>query len=132
MEQLAHATTTPKNIRIKRKKSLVFMHVIEACDKNSKVIVNAMDHINIRQLEIDKNKTKFHDKTFKQHLKYLKEKDKKAYKMNKNMASVLINLSFVMYHAFIKDQTQMPLPINISKLSFDEQPLLNNQDTNEN
>ncbi len=108
------------------------MHVIEACDKNSKVIVNAMDHINIRQLEIDKNKTKFHDKTFKQHLKYLKEKDKKAYKMNKNMASVLINLSFVMYHAFIKDQTQMPLPINISKLSFDEQPLLNNQDTNEN
>ncbi len=116
----------------------MFMHVIKAFDKNSKVIINTMDWINTSMLKIDKNKTKSHEKTFKQHLKYLKERDKKAYKMNKNMVSVLVNmvsvlvnLNFVMCHAFVKGQTQMPPLINISKLSSDEQPLLNNRDTNE-
>jgi hypothetical protein len=61
----------------------------------------------------------------------LKEKDKKAYKMSKNMVSVLANFNSAMCHVFIKDQIQMPPPINISKSSSDEQPLLNNQDTNE-
>jgi hypothetical protein len=51
--------------------------------------------------------------------------------MNKNMVSVLTNLSFAMCHAFIKNQTQMPPPINIFKSSSNEQPLLNSQDTNE-
>ncbi len=109
----------------------MFMHVIEAFDKNNKLIVDAMDRINTSQLEIDKNKTKFHDKTFKQHLKYLKERDNKTYKMNNNTVNVLTNLSSVMCRAFIKYQTQMPPPINISKSSSDEQPLLNTQDTNE-
>jgi len=36
-----------------------------------------------------------------------------------------------MCHAFIKDQIQMPLRINIFESSSDEQPLPNSQDTNE-
>jgi hypothetical protein len=55
----------------------------------------------------DKNMTKFHEKTYKLHLKYLKERDRKVYKMNKNMVSVLANLSFAMCQTFIKDQIQM-------------------------
>ncbi len=43
----------------------MFMHVIEAFDKNNKVIVDAMDWINTSQLEIDKSRTKSHEKTFK-------------------------------------------------------------------
>jgi hypothetical protein len=42
-----------------------------------------MDQINSMQLNIDKNKTKAQEKTFKQHLKCLKENDKKAHKMKK-------------------------------------------------
>jgi hypothetical protein len=72
------------------------------------------------QLEIDKNRTKSREKTFKQHLKYLKERDKKPYKMNKNMVNVLTNLNFVMCHAFINYQTQMPPLINIYELSSNE------------
>ncbi len=48
---------------------------------------------------------KSREKTFKQHLKYLKERDKKAYKMNKNMVNVLANFNFAMCHVFIKYQT---------------------------
>jgi len=44
----------------------------------------------------------------------------------------LSNLSFAICDAFIKDETQMRLLINILKYSFDEQPMLNNQDINEN
>jgi hypothetical protein len=47
------------------------------------------------------------------------------------MVSVLANLNSAMCHAFIKDQIQMPLWINIFEWSSDEQPLSNNQDTNE-
>jgi hypothetical protein len=74
----------------------------------------------MNSLEIDKNKTKFHEKTFKQHLKYLKERDKKLYTMNKNMVNVLTNISSMMYHACIKDQTQMPPPINSFESSSNE------------
>jgi hypothetical protein len=52
--------------------------------------------------------------------------------MSKNVVNVLANFNYAMCHVFIKDQIQMPPPINISRLSFDEHPLLNNQDTNEN
>ncbi len=65
----------------------------------------------------DKNMTKFHEKTSKLHLKYLKERDKKVYKMNKNMVSVLANLSFAMCQTFIKDQIQMHSQINIFESS---------------
>ncbi len=43
--------------------------------------------INTNQLEIDKNKTKFHEMTFK-HFKYLKERYEKVHKMNNNMVKV--------------------------------------------
>ncbi len=50
MEQLAHVQNMQqqiiKNIRIKRKRSSMFMHVIEAFDNNNKVIIDAMDWIN--------------------------------------------------------------------------------------
>ncbi len=88
------------------------------------IIVDAMNHINTNRLEIDKNMTKPHEKTFK-HLKYVKERNKKVHKMNKNMVSVLSNLSFAMCHAFIKVQLQMPPPIIISESMFDDLASLN-------
>jgi hypothetical protein len=51
--------------------------------------------------------------------------------MNKNMVNVLVNLSFAICHAFIKDQIQMPSQINIFESSSNEQPLSNSQDTHE-
>jgi hypothetical protein len=89
------------------------------------IIVDAMNHINTNRLEIDKNMTKPHEKTSK-HLKYVKERNKKVHKMNKNMVSVLSNLSFAMCHAFIKVQLQMPPPIIMSESMFDYLASLNN------
>jgi hypothetical protein len=44
MEQPTHATTTtPKSTKIRRKISSMFMPIIEAFDKNNKVIIDAMD-----------------------------------------------------------------------------------------
>jgi hypothetical protein len=91
-----------------------------------------MNCINISQLEIDKNKTKFCEKTFKHPFKYLKERDNTAYKMNKNMVNVLSNLNSTMCHAFIKDKSQMLPPTNISKSLSNDLALPNSQDTNEN
>lgn len=72
--------------------------MIDAMDKSSKVFVDVMDRINLVQLDIDKSK----QHNFKEHLNYLKESDRKAHKMTKNMVSVLLNLSVAMCHAFIK------------------------------
>jgi len=91
-----------------------------------------VNFINISQLEIDKNKTKSCEKIFKHPLKNLKERDKKAYKMNKNMVSVLSSLNSTMCHALIKYHSQMLPPINISKSFSNDLALPNNQDTNEN
>jgi hypothetical protein len=52
--------------------------------------------------------------------------------MNKNMVNVLSSLNSTMCHAFIKDQSQMLPPINISKSFSNDLALPNNQDTNEN
>jgi len=71
--------------------------------------MDAMDHINTNQFEIDKNETKCHEMTFK-HFKYLKERDKKVDKMNNNMVRVWSNLIYVVCHAFIKEQSQMLPP----------------------
>jgi len=55
----------------------MFLPIIEATTKNNKIIEDAMEFINTSLFEIDKNKTKSHEKTwFKQHLKYLKEEKK--------------------------------------------------------
>ncbi len=80
----------------------MFLLVIKGTDKCFLIIMDAMDHINTKQFEIDKNKTKSHEMTFK-HFKYLKERYKKVHKMNNNMVRVWSNLSYVMCHAFIKE-----------------------------
>ncbi len=80
------------NIGVKRK-SYVFTLVIEAIDKNNKVLVDAMDQLNSIQLDIDKNITKMQEKTLKQYLKYLKEQNKKAHKIKK--------LKIIMTHGYL-------------------------------
>jgi hypothetical protein len=47
----------------------MFLLVIKATNKKDLIIMDAMDHINTNQFEVDKNKIKFHEKTFK-HFKY--------------------------------------------------------------
>jgi hypothetical protein len=66
----------------------MFLLVIKTTNKKDLIIMDAMDHINTNQFEVDKNKTKFHEKTFKHFKYYLKEKDKKVHKMNNNMVRV--------------------------------------------
>lgn len=60
--------------------------------------MDVMDHINLVQLDIDKSK----QHNFEEHLGYLKERDRKAHKMTKNMVSVLSNLSVAMCYASSK------------------------------
>jgi hypothetical protein len=95
------------------------MLVIEAMDKHSRIVMDTMDQINIIELDIDNNQTKFQEKTFKPHLKYLKEKDMKAYKMNKNVVNILSNFNYVFCHVFIKDQAQLLPLVNIFNSSFE-------------
>jgi hypothetical protein len=47
--------------------------------------MDAIDHINTNQFEIDKNKTKSHEKTFKHFKYYLKDRIKKVHELNNNM-----------------------------------------------
>jgi hypothetical protein len=70
-----HATmSTPKNTRVKRKQTSIFMPFIKATNKHSKILVKAMEHINTSQLDIDKTHIKSQKKTFKHYFKYLKER----------------------------------------------------------
>lgn len=55
--------TTLGNIGVKRKRSSIFTLVIEAINKNIKVLMDSMDRINSIQLDIDKNITKMQEKT---------------------------------------------------------------------
>jgi hypothetical protein len=110
----------------REKISLMFLPIIETIDKNNMIFMDAMDYINTSQLEIDKNRTKFHKSIFKQHFKYLKERDKKTYKMNKSIVNVISNFNFAMCHVFIRDQLQMFLLINIFKSSSNDLALLKN------
>jgi len=101
------------NTCVKRKRTSIFLQVIEFTNKNNKVLVDAMDQINSTHIDLYKNMTKYTDNNFKEHLKYLKDKDKKTHKMNKQMVNVLSNLSITMCHAFIKDQSLMPWGVYI-------------------
>jgi hypothetical protein len=65
-------------------------------DQNNKIVVEATDHISFMQLNINKNKTNFQEKAFKQHLQHLKKQDKKIQKMHNNMVSVLSNFNMAM------------------------------------
>jgi hypothetical protein len=53
----------------------MFLSIIEATNGNGKIIMDAMDRIKTNQVQIDKNRSKSHEKTFKQHFKYLKGGD---------------------------------------------------------
>jgi len=66
----------------------MFLLVIKATHKKNLIIMDAMDHINTNQFEIDKKKTKSHEKTFKHFKYYVKEKNKKVHKLNNNMVRV--------------------------------------------
>jgi hypothetical protein len=63
----------------------MFLLVIKAIDKKNLIIMDAMDHINTNQFEIDKNKTKSHEKTFKHFKYYVKERIKRVHELNNNM-----------------------------------------------
>lgn len=66
-----------------------------------------MDKTNILQLQTEKHHTKMQDNNFKEQLSYFKIY-MKVHKMSKRMVHVLSNLSTVMCHPFIEDQTMMP------------------------
>jgi hypothetical protein len=63
-----------------------------------------MDHMNITHMEIEKKRMTVHGRTFKECLKYLKERIKKVHKASQDMVSVLSNMSVAMCHAFILDE----------------------------
>ncbi len=63
----------------------MFLLVIKAIDKCFLIIRDAMNYINTNRFEIDKRKTKSHEKTFKQFKDYVKERNKKIHKLNNNM-----------------------------------------------
>jgi len=74
--------------------------MIDAINKNNKVFIEAMDKMNVTQIEIEYYRSKTHEHSAKQHLTFLKERNKKMSKRNKNMVSVLANLSTTMCHVF--------------------------------
>ncbi len=84
-----------------------------------------MEKTNVIQLKIEERRFKHCDYAFKEQLCYMKARDKKTHKMNKNMVHVLSNLSMAMCHAFIKNQAMMlPLmAIDSSDESEDELPI---------
>jgi hypothetical protein len=63
--------------------------ILEVSYKNNKVFVDAMEHINTTQLEIEKQRNKVH----KDQLWYLKSKNKKINLSSKNKLNVLVNLN---------------------------------------
>jgi hypothetical protein len=61
-----------------------------------------------------------HNCNFKEHMQYLKTKDKKVHQMNKNLVTVFSNFSTTMCHAFITNQaTHMPPLITMLDSSYE-------------
>jgi hypothetical protein len=87
-----------------------------------------MEKISDTQREIEYHHSKLHDRNFKQDLRYLKFK---AHKMNKNLVTILSNMSTTMCHKFIKDQELLLPQVDIydysevSKDFEDKQPIHN-------
>ncbi len=86
-----------------------------------------MDQIKSTHLDLYKNMIKYLDNNFKEHLKYLKDKDKKTHKMNKQMVNLLSNFNIAMCHDFIKFQSFMTWGVYISDFKSNEQPMANTQ-----
>ncbi len=119
--------TTLENTKIKKNQLLVFMLVIEAMDKHNRILLDTVDQINIVELDIENNQTKFQEKNFKPHLKYRKERDREGLQ-NEQKCGELYYLISTLF--FIKDQTQLLPLVNIFNSSFEEYQV--NHDTSEN
>lgn len=116
----------------KRKRSSVFALVMEATKKMRKHLLDAMDRINSTQQKLEKTKVRANIKMTKKHIEYLKARDKKILKMNKQMVNVLSNLSTTMCHAFIKDPTLIPAPVNLSQSSDEQPPFVKKLESSDN
>jgi hypothetical protein len=75
--------TTLGNMGIKQKWSNVFSLVIETTNRNKEVMVETLDWVvnclNITKIENKQNL--IHECTFKKHIEYLKQRDKKNHKV---------------------------------------------------
>jgi hypothetical protein len=66
----------------------MFLSIIETINENGKIIMDAMDCINTNQVQIDKSRTKSHEK-HSNNISSIWKGEMKAYKMNKNLVSIL-------------------------------------------
>jgi hypothetical protein len=82
--------------------------------------VDAMEKINVAQLEIEQHHFENQNHNFKEHLQYLKTRNKKMHQMSNNRVNVLSNLNMAMCHAFIIYQKPMP-PLIVLSNSLDEE-----------
>lgn len=81
--------------------------------------MDAMEKINVAQLEIEQHHFENQNHNFKKHLHYLKVRNKKMHQMNDNMVNVISNSSMAMCHAFITYQRLMP-PLIVLPNSLNE------------
>jgi predicted metalloenzyme YecM len=65
------------------------------------MFVDAMEHINITQFEIEKHCKRIQKYTTKKHLQYLKSKNKKIHHISKNMVNVFKKFNITMCDTFI-------------------------------
>ncbi len=96
----------------------------KATNKNNKTIIETMDLINLKQLELQKNCTTTQQCNIKQQLKYLKYHDKNIHKINKHMVNVIFNINITMCHAFIQDKVLLPRPLNFASDSLKKENVL--------
>jgi len=83
--------------------------------------VDAMEKINVVQLEIEQHQLENQNHNFKEHLHYFKARDKRVHQMNNNQVNILSNLNMVMCHAFITYQKLMPPLIVLPNYLNDEE-----------
>jgi hypothetical protein len=83
------ATLAHGNNKVKRKHNSTFSLVIEFTNKNNKILVDAMEKINVVQLEIEQHCSENQNYNFKEHLHHFKTRDKRVHQMNKNIVNVL-------------------------------------------
>jgi hypothetical protein len=106
--------------------SNVFSPILKALDKNNNVFIDAMEHINVTQLESEKYRSKIQKRETNKYLLHLISINKMIHLTSKNMLSVLANFNIVMCHIFIQDKAEMPLIVNILFDSLeDENPRAN-------
>jgi hypothetical protein len=78
-------------------------------------------------LDIEQHSSNVQEHTFKEHLRYLKSRDKKIHKINQKKVNIFSNLSIVMCHAFIKEHAHMPPVVNLPSNDSESNELLDDQ-----